>query len=171
MAAEQRQCRPVRVTRLIRAPAHEVWTAIATPGYLERVHPFCERNPVTSWPGADAHDEVHYRSGWVYHRHFTDWLDGVGYDLDIGTAGEPTSRVGWRIEPRDGAACSLTIAVWPRRLTGIPVLGSLAYLLVLRPMLRRYLMSMVQGVQWFLVHREPVAEDQFGAHARFSRRG
>ena len=82
-----RRERPIRVTREISAPAEVVWAVIATPGHLEHVHPFCEHNPVTEWPGAASRDEIHYRSGWVYERTFTHWVDGVGYDLDIGAPG------------------------------------------------------------------------------------
>lgn len=47
-------------------------------------HPFCESNPVQRWPGPDAHDEIHYRSGLVYVRQFHDWVEGSGYGLEIG---------------------------------------------------------------------------------------
>ena len=106
---------------MIAASVDDVWAGISTPGYLEAVHPFCEHNPVMVWPGSAARDEIHYRSGWVYQRTFTDWIDGVGYDLDIGAAGEPISHVSWRLAPQSERACQLTISVWPRPLTRIPV--------------------------------------------------
>jgi len=163
--------RPVRVAHLIPASAEKVWGAISSPGYLERVHPFCERNPVTVWPGRAARDEIHYRSGWVYQRTFTDWTDGVGYDLDIGAAGEPMSQVSWRISPHGAGVCELTICVWPRPVTRIPGLRWLARLLIVGPMMRRYLRSVTEGVEWFVTRGVPVAADQFGPHPWFSAPG
>ena len=166
----RQQRRPVRVARMIPAPVEEVWDAISSPGCLERVHPFCERNPVAVWPGSAARDEIHYRSGWVYQRTFTDWIDGVGYDLDIGAAGEPTSHVSWRISAHSNGVCELTISVWPRPLTAIPGLNWPARLVIVGPMMRRYLRSVTEGVEWFVTRGEPVAADQFGSHLWFSAR-
>lgn len=165
-----RRARPIRVTREIFAPAELVWAVITTPGHLEDVHPFCEHNPVREWPGATACDEIHYRSGWVYERTFTRWIDGVGYDLDIGASGEPASKVSWRISPRPDGACSLAISVWPRSLTRIGGLQMLLRLLILGPMMRRYLRSVTMGVDWFVTHGESVRANQFGTHLWFSRR-
>ena len=165
-----RRERPIRVTREISAPAEVVWAVIATPGHLEHVHPFCEHNPVTEWPGAASRDEIHYRSGWVYERTFTHWVDGVGYDLDIGAPGEPTSHVSWRISPRPPGACNLAISVWPRSLTRIRGLQYLLRLLVLGPMMRHYLRSVTKGVEWFVTQGEPVRANQFGTHQWFSQR-
>lgn len=153
---------------MIIAPVEEVWTAISSPGYLERVHPFCEHNPVTVWPGSAARDEVHYRSGWVYRRTFTHWIDGVGYDLDIGAPGEPTSHVNWRVSRHGDGACELAISVWPRPVSEFTALNRIARLVVVDTMLRRYLRSVTEGVEWFVTRGEPVAANQFGSHRWFS---
>jgi hypothetical protein len=162
--------RPVRVVRPIAAPANEVWVTISAPGHLEEVHPFCKRNPVRRWPGIGSVDEVHYRSGWIYRRTFTDWIDGVGYDLEIGAEGEPVSQVSWRIAPVGQKACELAISVWPRPLTDIVVLQQLVRFTVVGPMMRRYLQSVTRGVGWFLTTGEPVSANQFGTHRWFSER-
>lgn len=168
-SSSRRARRPIAVTHTIAASADEVWEAISAPGHLELVHPFCERNPVMVWPGGSSRDEIHYRSGWVYTRTFTDWVDQVGYDLDIGGAGEATSHVRWRITPRLDGTCELAISVWPRHVTRIPVLRGILRRLVVGPMLRRYLQSVIKGVEWFVVRGEPVAANQFGSHPWFSR--
>ena len=160
--------RPVRVVQKMGAPADEVWAVISTPGHLEAVHPFCERNPVSSWPGTGSIDEVRYRSGWIYRRTFTNWIDGVGYDLDIGAEGEPSSHVSWRITLRGDNDCELAISVWPRPLTEVPVLRSLLRLFVVGPMMRSYLRSVTEGVHWFVNTGEPVTANQFGSHRWFS---
>ncbi|MDK1292926.1 MAG: hypothetical protein QGM46_11440 [Actinomycetota bacterium] len=80
---------PVGVTQSIAWPSNDVWEAISTPGILELCHPFCQANPVTVWPGAGSLDEVHYFNGMVYERRFLEWIDGVGYSLEIGEHGQP----------------------------------------------------------------------------------
>jgi len=82
---------PVGVSGVINAPVGEVWAAISAPGNLELCHPFCAENPVEAWPGVGSRDEVHYLNGTVYTRRFHTWIDGVGYDLDIGVPDGRTS--------------------------------------------------------------------------------
>ena len=141
------------------------------PGNLELCHPFCESNPVTAWPGAESHDEVRYLSGWVYERRFERWIEGVGYDLQIGAHGEATSLVSWRLEPFDRAVCVLRITVHPHLLQNVPVaLRWLPHILYVRPMLQRYLSSVVGGFEWYVTRGEPVPRNQFGTHPWFSGR-
>ena len=168
--AAQHHGRPVDVSRTISAPAEAVWDAISFPGYLEKVHPFCERNPVAVWPGRVARDEIHYRSGWIYQRTFTDWIDGIGYDLDIGAVGEPTSHVKWRIAGNRSGGCELVISVWPRSMTSLRGVSWFTRTVIIGPMMRRYLRSVTKGVEWFVTRGEPVAADQFGFHIWFSAR-
>ncbi len=160
---------PVTVTRPIAAPAESVWAAISTPGNLEACHPFCEKNPVEVWPGPESRDSIHYLSGWVYERRFFQWIDGVGYDLEIGSRGGRTSFVSWRIVPADGQACRLSITVYPHLLQRIPVAGRwLPHLVWVRPQLTSYLSSVVKGFEWYVTRGEPVPRNQFGSHPWFS---
>jgi len=112
---------------------------------------------------------VHYLSGWVYERRFVHWHDGVGYDLDIGRHGGGTSRVSWRITPLDDNNCVLRITVNPHVLQNWPTAFRwIPHLLRLRPMLKRYLESVVKGFEWYVVRGEPVPRNQFGHHPWFS---
>ena len=160
---------PVSAARSIQAPAEKVWQVISTPGNLELCHPFCVANPVDRWPGVDSRDEVHYASGWVFERRFRRWLDGVGYDLEIGRPGGRTSFVSWRITPVDAYASTLRIAVYPHVLQRIPVaIRWLPHLARVRPRLKAYLSSVVRGFEWYITKGEPVPRNQFGAHPWFS---
>ena len=160
---------PVGVTRNIEASAEEIWTAIATPGYLERCHPFCASNPVEVWPGEHSRDELHYLNGWIFRRRFCRWLEGEGYDLEIGREGGRTSFVSWRISPVGDQRCSLSIVVCPHVLQGIPTWVRWApHYLRVRPLLTSYLESVVRGVEWFVTRGEPVPRNQFGPHPWFS---
>ena len=92
---------PVAVSQPITAPAENVWDAISMPGNLELCHPFCATNPVEVWPGEGSVDQIHYLRGWVFERRFCRWIEGVGYDLNIGRRGGSSSFVSWRIMPVD----------------------------------------------------------------------
>lgn len=160
---------PVTVAQPISAPGDEVWEIVSLPGNLEYCHPFCAENPVQVWPGEGSRDEVHYLSGWVFERRFCRWIDGVGYDLEIGRRGEESSFVSWRIMPVDDQNCILRIAVYPYLLQNIPAaIRWLPYRLYIGPMLRRYLSSVVRGFEWYLIQCEPVPRNQFGSHPWFS---
>lgn len=162
---------PVGITHPIAAPSEQVWAVISSPRNLELCHPFCDSNPVLDWPGPESRDEVHYLSGWVYERSFHRWIEGVGYDLEIGARGERTSFVSWRIEPVAGASCTLSIKVYPHVLQRVPVgIRWLPHVAYVRPMLRRYLSSVVRGFEWYLESGEPVSPNQFGRHPWFSER-
>ena len=160
---------PVVVTRPIETSSEKVWQTISTPGYLEPCHPFCAKNPVAVWPGEQARDEVHYLSGWVFERRFCRWIEGIGYDLEIGRPGGRSSFVSWRVSPVESRQCSLRIAVYPHALQQLPVaLRWVAHHLRLRPMLETYLSSVTKGVEWYAVRGEPVPRNQFGEHPWFS---
>ena len=160
---------PVSVTQPIAATPAAVWTAISEPGNLERCHPFCAANPVHEWPGEHSKDEVHYLSGWVFERRFRRWIEGVGYDLDIGRRGGGTSHVSWRIIPADADGSLLRITVYPFVLQSVPVIVRwIPHLARVRPMLRTYLSSVTRGFEWYVTRGEPVPRNQFGRHAWFS---
>lgn len=162
---------PVSVERVIAAPAQDVWDAISRPGNLELCHPFCAKNPVQVWPGPNSQDEVHYLSGWVYERRFHEWIEGIGYDLEIGRRGGGKSRVSWRITPIGDHSCVLRITVCPHALQHLPIaIRWIPHALRLRPRLREYLTSVVRGFEWYVVNGRPVPRNAFGTHPWFSAR-
>jgi hypothetical protein len=160
---------PVYAEQTIAASAKEVWSVISRPGNLELCHPFCTSNPVEQWPGSNSRDEVHYLSGWTYERRFRNWIEGIGYDLEIGRPGGGQSRVSWRIEPIGISSCSLRITVCPHALQHLPTaIRWIPHLLIIRPQLRKYLNSVVKGVEYYATRHEPVPRNAFGTHAWFS---
>jgi hypothetical protein len=164
--------RPVTAKRKIAAPTHKVWDVISMPGNLELCHPFCKRNPVQAWPGPNSRDEVHYLSGWMYERQFLDWIEGVGYDLEIGRPGGAKSYTSWRIEAVTDESCTLQITVYPQLVQGFPAaLQWIPHWLRIRPMLKAYLNSVILGFEWFITRDEAVPRDHFGKHPWFSKNG
>ena len=160
--AVSRQC-------VIAAPSKDVWAAISEPGNLERCHPFCASNPANVWPGPNSRDTINYLSGWSYERRFKDWIDGEGYDLEIGRPGGEQSAVSWRITPVDDQNCALRITVQPGAVQRFPpVIRWLPFLFWIRPKLSSYLDSVVRGFEWYVTRGEPVPRDAFGKHPWFS---
>lgn len=163
---------PVAAAQPMAASAQRVWEVISMPGNLEPCHPFCASNPVEVWPGERSRDEIHYLSGWVFERRFLRWFDGVGYDLEIGRRGGRSSFVSWRITPGGDQDCTLRIAAYPFVLQNLPVaIRWLPHILYLRPVLGRYLSSVVRGFEWYVSHGEPVPRNHFGTHPWFSAPG
>ena len=160
---------PVAVEHTIAAPARATWDVISMPGNLELCHPYCASNPVEVWPGSASKDEIRYLSGRVYERQFRDWIDGTGYDLEVGERGGKKSYVTWRIRPTDDRNCTLRITVYPDVLQSVPVvIRWMPHLFWLRPGLRKYLESVVRGFEWYVNRGEPVPRDKFGKHPWFS---
>ena len=163
---------PVAVAQPINAPAQKVWDTISMLGNLEPCHPFCAQNPVEVWPGEKSRDEIHYLSGWIFERRFSRWIEGVGYDLEIGRRGGRSSFVSWRIMPVDSENCVLRIAVYPHALQNLPVaIRWLPHILNIRPRLKSYLSSVTRGFEWYVVRGESVPRNQFGSHPWFSAPG
>ncbi len=159
----------IAAEQTIAAPAQEVWDAISKPGNLELCHPFCARNPVQVWPGPDSRDEIHYLSGRVFERRFRRWLEGTGYDLDIGGKDGDVASVSWRISPVDDQSCNLRITVYPHLLQNLPVvIRWVPHVFRLRPMIKSYLESVLRGFEWYVTRGEAVPRDQFGKHPWFS---
>ena len=139
------------------------------PGNLELCHPFCKQNPVQVWPGPESRDEVHYLSGWIYERRFSQWFEGSGYDIEIIRRNNTIASVSWRISSVDERNCTLQISVFPQALQNIPVVVRwLPHVFRLHPMLKTYLVSVVKGFHWYVAKGEPVPRDQFGQHPWFS---
>ena len=160
---------PIGASQSVDSPVSELWTTISTPGNLERCHPFCESNPVSIWPGPESRDEVRYLNGRVYQRRFTHWIEGSGYELIVETSDRRLAQVQWTVEAESPTSSRLSIVIRPSALDGVPVpLRWAAHHVYIRPMLRRYLKSVLRGVDWYVTRGVPVAANQFGSHPWFS---
>ena len=160
---------PITAQMLVNTSSDKIWEVISCPGNLEDCHPFCESNPVGQWPGVGSRDTIHYYSGWVLHREFTNWIEGVGYDLVIGREGGRKSYVSWRIKAAQENFSNLTITLYPHILQKIPAaVRWIPHLAYIRPMMQTYLESVVKGFKWFITSGQPVTKNQFGSHKWFS---
>ncbi len=155
----------------IDAAAAEIWNRIAAPGNLKRCHPFCASTTVESWPGVGSRDSITYYSGIRYRRDFVAWLDGVGYDMEVGSASKKTCRVSWRIESRVAGGSEFSITVFPYVEPGWSEEEETHYLdRFFGTAFEHYLQCVVKGVEYHVTTGKDVREDQFGTNPVFSAR-
>ena len=160
---------PVEVRHRIKAAADRVWQVISQPGQLPRYHPFCQETTVLQWPGVGAKDTVTYYSGVQYERDFVTWLEGVGYDIEVGPPARKTARVEWRITGQGEQQSELSITVIPYLQADLPAPQREAYQRRLfGATIAQYLESVVRGVGHVATTGEAVQENQFGSHPHFS---
>jgi len=167
--AKEKYLKPVTRSITINVPTEKVWEIISKPGNLELCHPFCKSNPVEKWGGKGSIDYVNYYNGLKYKRIFTNWIDGIGYDLLIGVKFGKQSKVIWRINKIDNSSSELTITIYPYILTQYSkLLLPVIYRCFISPMLGKYLSSVLQGFKFYIIERKPVKKNQFGTHKWFS---
>ena len=160
---------PVSVSRKIEVSPEHIWLVIAKPGNVKDYHPYCEKNPVYEWPGVGSKDGIYYYSGWVLHREFVNWIDGVGYDLLIGREGGRKSYVSWRLTEEQEGTGTLRITIYPHALQNIPIaIRWIPHIAIIQPALHSYLVAVLKGFEWFITTGKPVSKDQFGTHKWFS---
>ncbi len=154
---------------VIKTDSQRVWNVISKQENLKLCHPFCASNPVEKWAGDESIDYVNYYNGVTYQRIFTNWIDGRGYDLLIGRKNGEKSKVIWRINQLDNKSCELKITIYPHDIIKYSnIIKSLINSLYVRPMLRKYLSSVLKGFQFYIIQGKPVQENQFGTHKWFS---
>ncbi len=111
---------PLSAKILIEAAQNRIWDKIAEPGYLKHCHPFCKSTDVERWPGEGSRDSITYYSGRRYQRNFVKWIDGIGYDIELGDPPDQTCRVLWRIVPLSQIRCEFSIEVIPYIKSSLP---------------------------------------------------
>ena len=101
-------------------------------------------------------------------REFTLWGPNQGFELTIGKRGGKKSKVKWKIT-KSASGCQISITVWPYKSNKVPrLLYPLVSFFVVRPMLKKYLSSVLMGLDFYLTNKDVVKKNQFGTHPWFS---
>ena len=147
----------------------EVWNLISSPGHLNKFHPFCkENNVLESKNGNIIKDQLIYLNGLTYYRSFKQWIPGVGYNIKIGSKNAKESDVKWQILDMGNSTC-VKITVKPYASSKIPkLLYPFFHYAVVRPKLKSYLSSVLQGLEYYLTHKKSVPRKEFGSHSWFT---
>ena len=166
---DEKFLKPVSLNIKIDVSVQKVWEVISKPSNLELYHPFCETNPVEKWPGNNSIDYVNYYNGLKFKRIFTDWIEDQGYSLLIGKENGRKSKVIWKISKTDDLSSELEITIYPHDIIRYPNgIKQLIHLFYIKPMLRKYLASVLTGFKTYLKNGEPISKNQFGTHRWFS---
>ena len=160
---------PIAASATINADPEKLWSSISAAGSLNDCHPFCADNIVSKWPGEGSVDAIRYLNGQEYERRFRGWHEGTGFDIELFHKGRELAWAIWRVADLEDGRSRLTITVYPVRLQSQPVsVRWVPHLFIMRPKLRSYLSSVVNGYKWFVERGEAVPRNQFGEHPWFS---
>jgi hypothetical protein len=154
---------PITHSQSIAACGEDVWQEISKPRNLIDFHPFCEENPVEVWPGSGSKDKIFYYSGLVLERDFTNWIEGIGYDLTASSQDGLQFKVSWRITYEDDYYSTLFLTI--RQLLEP---DSERKVKQFDRLLTKYLGQVLQGFEYYMRTGERVTRNQFGSHRLFS---
>ena len=116
-----------------------------------------------------AHDSITYYSGRKYRRDFVGWIEGVGYDIEVGAFPNVTSRVQWRVLAASPVSSAISIEVFPFIKVGTEESKRELYLSRLFGAdFQHYLDCVVKGVKYYSETGKAVDEDQFGSNKLYS---
>ena len=110
---------------------------------------------------------MEYLNGVKLHRNFFEWNEGSDFKLIIGRKDGKKSKVIWEVEGDKNTKVKIT--VYPHILSEVNKLFYLfAYIFVIRPGLKKYLKSVLLGLEWYLKNQRPIPNNHFGSHKWFS---
>ena len=146
----------------------EVWSIISMESNLELFHPFCSKNNIISWSKESSVDQIEYLNGSLFKREFLEWYVGEGYNLYINQLGKPRSYVEWRLKDL-GSDCEIQISIFPYLCnTGNKLIYFVPFYLIVRPLLKNYLQSVIGGLKLYAEKNIQVRNNHFGKHIWFS---
>ena len=158
---------PVSYTINLEFDKTKVWSILSKKEHLNLFHPFCKKNIAYSWNKKSREDSLEYLNGVKLHRNFFEWNEGSGFKLIIGRKDGKKSKVIWEVKGDKNTKVKIT--VYPHILSGVNKLFYLfAYIFVIRPGLKKYLKSVLLGLEWYLKNQRPIPNNHFGSHKWFS---
>ena len=146
----------------------DLWNIITKPGHLELVHPFCKENYPIVWDSEKSKDVLIYTNGIELIREFKTWEEKKGYSLEIGTKNGRKSLVEWNISTKNqNIYLSIKVYTFFMRDKSL-ILSFLPHFIFIYPNLRRYLKSVIGGINYYLQNKKRVPRNFFGSHRWFS---
>ena len=149
--------------------ANKLWEIISAPSNLELFHPFCLKNPTSNWPGPKSIDKIYYYNGLILERKFINWIENVGYDLNIRKKNNPNSFVSWRIKNIDKYNCKIKITISPYKFNmGNMLKEFIPFFLFIYPKIKKYLIQLLLGLEWYINYNKKIPKNKFGNNNFFS---
>jgi len=153
----------------IECSVQSLWALIIEPGNLNLVHPFCRSNEIIEWQNGNYRDVLVYLNGLTYFREIIKFEINKGYTLFIGKKRGKKSKVVWEITSFKNKTY-LSITVYPYLLSSWPKIFSFVpYILIINPYLKKYLNSVLKGINFYVINKTTVPRNHFGKHRWFSK--
>ena len=149
-----------------------LWAAISVPFKLEiiKTHPYLKSYNIITWNENDKVDELVYLNERKIIRTFSNWDEGNGYSLYTKDEGGKQTKVVWEISSIDSNKSNLKITLFMPYLQKYPLFVRwVPHFLFLRPKMKKYLYSVVNGFKHTILTGEPTKRNQFGKHRWFSQ--
>ena len=103
----------------------------------------------------------------LYFKENFEWNEGAGFKLNIGSKNGKKSNIIWDL--KGDKTSNLRITVYPHIYGDKNIIIYLfAYLIFIRPGLKKYLKSVLLGLEWYLKNQRPIPNNQLGSHKWFS---
>lgn len=149
--------------------SERVWKQMIEPASTHIWHPFVKENSCEKWHGTGSKDKITYYNGITFDREIVDWIEGTGFDLDVGENGIVNGKAVWRITPIDDNNCNLDVTTYLRVLDKfpLPIRWTLHHLKV-KPSFQKYLKLALKGFAFHATTGERTKRNQFGPHPLFS---
>ena len=153
----------------LKSEGEDIWKAISCHGNLNFFHPFCKKNIVIEGNKKSIKKDILvYLNDDVYERDFYQWDEMTGYKLMIGKKNGKKSKVIWKISENKNYT-SLSIKVFPYKSDKISsLLYPFFFFFYIKPKLKSYLKSVLNGLKFYLYNNQTVVKNQFGKHSWFS---
>ena len=146
----------------------DLWNIITKPGHLELVHPFCKENYPIKWDKEKSKEVLIYTNGIELISEFKTWKEKKGYSLEIGTKNGRKSLVEWEISSKNqNIYLSIKVFTFFMRDKN-RLLSFLPHFIFIYPNLRKYLKSVIGGINYYLKNKKRVPRNFFGNHRWFS---
>ena len=115
-------------------------------------------------------DVLEYLNGLKFIREFQTWNPGKGYSLLIGTKNGKKSYVEWKIRSKNKKQY-LSITVYTHYMREYPkFISFFPYEFMIKPNLKKYLESVIGGINYYLTKNKTVPKNNFGEHNWFSKK-
>jgi len=158
----------INLTKRINSRDKDIWNLISSPNNLELFHPFCKSNKVIKWPGKGSIDELTYLNDIKLIRNFIFWNENKGYELLIGRENGKKSLVKWEKKKKNNNNF-LSITVYPHYMRNrSKIISFFPYFIFVKPNLKKYLESVLGGLDWYLKNKKTIPKNHFGKHKWFS---
>lgn len=154
----------VRLTRVIQAPAADIWKVISKRGDLTKYHAYVrEHAPIYKWPGVGSRDGLTYYSGLYVERDFMYWREGEGYDMQTGPPPRKASWTCWDIRCLGEAQSELSIMITPILESHLHETTKKSYVqMYFGKSIEVYIDRLLRGVEQFVMTGKEVRPAQYG---------